>query len=58
MNMGLIKSAFFLIIMIVFIIMAFVTSDPINTQLYTALGIISSAFANKFISNVNPTKNE
>ena len=46
----MLKTSFFLTLMIVFLIIAFITDDPVNGQLFASLGIITGSYANKFIS--------
>jgi hypothetical protein len=50
MNAVTLKTSLFLTLMIVFIVIAFITDDPVNGQLYASLGIITGSYANKFIS--------
>lgn len=51
------KTSFCLILMIVFLIIAFITNDVIMRQLFVSLGIILGAFSLKFISNQTQEKN-
>ena len=51
--------AFFsFITMIVFIPLAFVTKDTLNSQLFASIGIISGALITKFISTAKPKIDE
>ena len=45
MNMTNIKVGFCLVLMIGFLLMAFVTKDVINSNLFASLGIIAGSFA-------------
>lgn len=47
-----------LVLMIVFVIEAFLTKDIINSQLFASLGIITGALVIKFMSNQNTKTNE
>lgn len=53
-----IKTIFCLVLMIAFIIMAFISSDASNELLFASLGIITGAFTTKFISTQNTTIDE
>lgn len=50
-----IKTIIFLVLMIVFVSMAFLTKDVVNSQLFASIGIITGALLSKFIltQNVN-----
>ena len=52
------KTIFCLILMIVFLMIAFITNDVISRQLFASLGIIVGAFTSKFVSNQTQVKNE
>ncbi len=58
MNLTEIKSIFYLVLMIAFLIMAFTTKDIVNRQLFASLGIITGAFVTKSLSTQNTTTNE
>ncbi len=47
-----------LVLMIVFLIEAFLTKDVINSQLFNCLGIITGALVIKFMPNKNTKTNE
>lgn len=53
MNAIVIKTIFILVLMIAFLIMAFITEDVINSQLFASLGIITGTFASKHLSPKN-----
>ena len=53
-----IKTSLCLVLMIAFLIMAFVTKDVVNSQLFASLGIITGAYASKFVSTQNTTTDE
>lgn len=56
MNIMGIKASFFIVLMIVFLILAFVAKDLANGQLFASLGIISGAFANNSLSGISETE--
>jgi hypothetical protein len=58
MNLIVIKTSICLVLMIVFLIISFTTKDVLNSQLSASLGIISGAFAFKFLSTNNTTTDE
>lgn len=58
MNLTVIKPSLCLILMIAFLIMAFITKDVVNSHLFTSLGIVTGTFASKFASNQNTTTDE
>jgi len=58
MNFLLTKTILCLILMMVFLMIAIISTDVINRQLFASLGIITGAFTSKFISNQTQVKNE
>jgi hypothetical protein len=54
MNLIVLKTSFDLVLMIAFQIMAFITKDLIDSQLFVALVIIIGALALKYLSPKNP----
>lgn len=52
------KTIFCLILMIAFLMIAFITNDVISRHLFASLGIIMGAFTSKFVSNQTQVKNE
>jgi len=52
------KWIFSLILMIVFIMIAFLSNDMVDRQLFASLGIVMGAFTSKFLSNQTHVKNE
>ena len=54
MNVMIIKTFFILVVMVAFLIIAFITKDAVNSQLLVSLGIIAGAFASKHLSPKNP----
>lgn len=54
MNVLIVKTIFILVVMVAFLIMAFVTKDAVNSQLFVSLGIIMGAFASKHLLLKNP----
>lgn len=54
MNLIVIKTSVCLILMIAFLIMAFITKNVVNSQLFASLGIITGALTLKFLSTKNP----
>lgn len=58
MNIEVIKKGFFLLLMIMFIIMAFNTKDVIYGKLFASLGIISGVLASLHFSNNKQMYNE
>jgi hypothetical protein len=53
MNLIVIKIFFCLVLMIAFLIMAFITKDISNSQLFASLGIITGTFGSR---NLSPQK--
>ena len=51
------KTSLCLILMILFLLIAFMTNDVIIRQLFVSLGIILVAFSLKFVSNQTQEKN-
>jgi hypothetical protein len=51
------KTSLCLILMILFLLIAFMTNDVIIRQLFVSLGIILGAFSLKFVSNQTQEKN-
>ncbi len=58
MNFLGIKNIFCVALIIVFLLMAFVTNDVANEQLFASLGIITGALALKYLSTQNTTTDE
>jgi hypothetical protein len=58
MNISAIKNIIVLILMVAFLIMAIITNDTINSQLFTSLAIILGALTLKNFSTKNQIKNE
>jgi len=54
MNLIVVKTSFCLVLMIAFLLMAFITKDVVNSQLFVALVIITGALASKHLSPKNP----
>lgn len=54
MNFILLKTSFCLVVMIGFLIMAFLNKDWIDSQLFVALVILIGALALKYLSPKNP----
>lgn len=54
MNIGITKTSFWLIFMIILLSMAIVTIDVINSKLFTSFGIITGVFILKYL--INQTK--
>lgn len=54
MNIMIIKTIFILVVMVAFLVVAFITKDTVNSQLFVSLGIIAGAFASKHLSSKNP----
>jgi hypothetical protein len=54
MNLIVIKTSFCLVLMIAFLIIAFITKDVVNSQLLVALVILIGAVASKNLSSKNP----
>ncbi len=52
MNLIVVKTSFYLVSMIVLLMMAFITNDTSNGQLFAALGIITGSFAFKSLSGI------
>lgn len=52
------KTIFFIILMVVFLMIALTTKDIIDGHLYASLGVISGTFVSKFISTQTQVKNE
>lgn len=53
MKVNEIKINMCLLLMIVFAIMAFLTKDVLNSQLFASIGIIAGVLLTKFMSNYN-----
>jgi hypothetical protein len=53
MNTMIIKTIFIMVVMVSFLIIAFITKDAVNSQLFVSLGIIAGAFALKHLSPKN-----
>lgn len=53
-----IKTTICLVFMIVFGIMAFLTKDVLNSELFASIGIISGALLSKFMSTQNTNIDE
>jgi uncharacterized BrkB/YihY/UPF0761 family membrane protein len=58
MNNILLKTIFCLVIMIVFLLMAFATKDAENGQLFALAGIITGSYLFKFLLNQNTNTDE
>lgn len=58
MNLIELKTSFCLLVMIIFIIMAFLTKDVSHSQLFAAVAILIGALATKYISPKNPKQDE
>ncbi len=58
MNNILLKTIFCLVIMIVFLLMAFATNDTKNGQLFALAGIITGSYLFKFLLNQNTNTDE
>jgi hypothetical protein len=54
MNLIVLKTSFCLVVMIGFLIMAFLNKDWIDSQLFVALVILIGALALKYLSPKNP----
>ena len=52
------KTSFYLIVMISFLVSAFITKDEINSQIFTSLSIIIGVLAFKSSSPKNSKENE
>ncbi len=52
------KTSFYLILMISFLVLAFITKDEINSQIFTSLSIIIGVLALKSSSPKNSKENE
>ena len=52
------KWIFSLILMIVFIMIAFLSNDMVDRQLFASLAVLMAAFTSKFLSNQTHVKNE
>ena len=52
------KWIFTLLLMMVFIMLAILSNDMVDRQLFASLGIVMGAFTSKFISNQTQVKNE
>jgi hypothetical protein len=52
------KWIFSLLLMIVFSMLAILSNDMVDRQLFASLGIVMGAFTSKFISNQTQVKNE
>jgi hypothetical protein len=58
MTLIVIKTSFCYVLMMAFLIMAFITNDAANGQLFASLGIIAGAYSSKFLSTKNITTDE
>jgi 4-hydroxybenzoate polyprenyltransferase len=58
MNFLLTKWIFSLVLMIAFLMIAVLSNDVVDRQLFASLGIVMGAFTTKFISNQTQVKNE
>jgi len=58
MNYFLTKWIFSLVLMIAFLLIAVISNDDVDRQLFSSLGIVMGAFTTKFISNQTQVKNE
>jgi hypothetical protein len=58
MNVVIIKTTISLALMIAFLTIPFITNDTKNGQLFASLGIITGAYACKFLSTHNTAINE
>jgi hypothetical protein len=58
MNFLITKTILCLVLMMVFLMIAVISNDVINRQLFASLGIITGAFTSKFLSNQTHVKNE
>lgn len=56
MDIAILKTIVCLVLMITFLIMTFITDVPADGKLFASLGIITGAFALKFISIQNTKK--
>ena len=52
------KTSFYLMLMIAFLVTAFITKDEINSQIFTSLSIIIGVLALKSSSPKNSKENE
>lgn len=52
MNLIVVKTSFYLVSMIALLMMAFITNDTSNGQLFAALGIMTGSFAFKSLSGI------
>ena len=57
MNLNSIKIVFCLLLMLVFLIMAFITNDVSNVQLFASFGIIMGAMAIKILNQNSKSEN-
>lgn len=51
MNISIIKSFFCFTLMVALLILAFVTDEPTNRQLFASLGVVAGSLVIKFISH-------
>ena len=58
MNLLVTKWIFCLVLMMAFLIIAIISNNVVDRQLFASLGIIMGAFTTKFISNQTQVKNE
>jgi|UPI0004B53324 hypothetical protein len=58
MNLILIKISIYLLLVIAFLVSAFITKDEINSQIFTSLSIIIGVLAFKLSSPKNSKENE
>jgi len=57
-NSVVIKACVCLVLMVAFLIMAFITKDIISSKIFTSLGLVTGTFAFYNLSAYNETKNE
>ncbi|MEI6880107.1 MAG: hypothetical protein WCK82_02030 [Bacteroidota bacterium] len=53
MNLTLIKTSFYTVLMIGFLLLAFITNDNIYSQLFATLGIITGAIVNNNLTGIS-----
>lgn len=58
MNLIELKTSFCLLVMIVFLIIAYLTKDVSQSQLFVVTTILIGALASKYVSLKNPKQNE
>lgn len=54
MNLIVLKTSFYMVLMIAFLIMAFLTKDVVKSQVFATLVIIIGALTSKHLSTKNP----